>query len=295
MNNNLTEQKEKNIRKTWFLMLFVTALLVLVGTYLSKRFNNPLILYGFLLFSFVQNIVSFWFSDKIALRSAGARAVTKEEEPMLYRVAERVALKNKMKVPRIYVIDDSAPNAFATGRNEDNAAIAATKGILDILTEEELEGVIAHEFGHIKNRDILISTVAGILIGFIVMILSTLSHTSTRSNDDNGVGNFGIIFGMLSMVLAPLFAQLIQLSISRKREFLADATGALTTGHPEDLASALQKISANAAPLRNVSPETSHLFIANPYGKLKNLFMSHPPVEERIAALLGKNKDQVFK
>jgi heat shock protein HtpX len=194
-----------------------------------------------------------------------------------------------MPTPPLYIIHDDAPNAFATGRNEKHAAIAVTSGLLSILTEDELEGVFAHEFGHIENRDILVGTVAGIMIGFIIMILHMFARSGGRGNSDRG-NSISFVFIILVSILAPIFGQLIQLAISRKREFLADATGALTTGHPENLASALQKISNHAQPMQRINQETSHLFIANPYGGIKTLFMSHPPVEERIKALLGSNQ-----
>ncbi len=287
MHTNLVQQKQKNIRKTWLIMGLVTFIVLILGYFLSTQFQNPMIFNGFIVFSIVQNIISFYFSDKIALASSGAKSVTREEAPMLYRVAERVAQKSGVKLPRLYMIHDDAPNAFATGRNENNAAIAVTTGLMDILTEDELEGVLAHEFGHIQNRDILVGTVLGIMIGFIMMILHSFARFGGNRDTDRG-GGISLVFIVLVSILAPLFGQLIQLAISRKREFLADATGAMTTGAPQNLASALQKISNHAQPLRQVSQETSHLFIANPYGIAKTLFMSHPPVEARIKALLGK-------
>ena len=289
MENNLIEQKNKNIRKTWFLMALVTCIVLVLGYFLSTQFQNPMIFNGFLIFSLVQNVVSFWFSDKIALSASGAQSVTREEAPILYRVAERVAQKSGVKLPRLYMIHDDAPNAFATGRNENNAAVAVTSGLMELLSENELEGVLAHEFGHIENRDILVGTVAGIMIGFIIMILHMFARSGSRGNSDRG-NSISFVFIILVSILAPIFGQLIQLAISRKREFLADATGALTTGHPENLASALQKISNHAQPMQRINQETSHLFIANPYGGIKTLFMSHPPVEERIKALLGSNQ-----
>jgi heat shock protein HtpX len=289
MQTNLLEQKNKNIRKTWLMMAIVTFVVLVLGYVLSTRFQNPMIFNGFILFSIVQNVVSFWFADKIALASSGAKSITREESPMLYRVADKIAAQKNMPTPPLYIIHDDAPNAFATGRNEKHAAIAVTSGLLSILTEDELEGVFAHEFGHIENRDILVGTVAGIMIGFIIMILHMFARSGGRGNSDRG-NSISFVFIILVSILAPIFGQLIQLAISRKREFLADATGALTTGHPENLASALQKISNHAQPMQRINQETSHLFIANPYGGIKTLFMSHPPVEERIKALLGSNQ-----
>lgn len=286
MQTHLLQQKRNNVFKTWFLMIFITVLLVLVGSLLADRFQNPSILNGFMIFAMIQNIVAFWFSDKIALASNNAKPLDRAQYPVFQRVAERIAQKTNMPLPRLYVIHDGAPNAFATGRNQKHAAIAATTGILELLSEEELEGVIAHEFGHIQNKDILINTVAGVLIGFILMMLHTLAYSQNR-NEEGGTGR-ALVLGLIVSLLGPIVAQLIQLAISRKREFLADATGALTTNHPEHLASALQKISAYARPMKHVDPATSHLFIANPSGKIKTLFMSHPPVEERVKALLEK-------
>lgn len=298
MNSNLLEQKRKNELKTWLLMALVTGILLLLGTFFARQFNNPMIFNGFLIFALVQNLISFWFSDKLALSASGAKPADRQAYPKLYEIVERIALKTSTKVPRVYIINDPAPNAFATGRNQNNAAIAVTTGILEILSDDELEGVLAHEFGHIQNKDILVNTVAGVLIGFIVMILNSMGHLGMgRSSDgeDNRGAGLMIVFAILAAFLAPLFGQLIQLAISRKREFLADATGALTTNHPEHLAKALQKISDHSQPMRQINPSTSHLFIANPAGKLKSLFMSHPPVQERIDALLGRQKNDGFR
>lgn len=266
-------------------MLVVGLGIIALGWFLGGVFNNSNIATGFFLFSIVQSLVAFWFSDKIAIATSGAVPADEQEHAMLFRVVRKVKDMTGLPMPKVYVIDDPAPNAFATGRNENNAAVAATTGILRLLTEEELEGVIAHEFGHIQNRDILVNTIVVVLVGFL-SLLARMVAFGGGSSDDNRGGNAAL--GIVGMLVAPLVGMLIQLAISRKREFLADATGALTTHHPEHLARALEKISSASRPMINANQATAHLFIANPFGNLGSLFMTHPPVEERVKALLGK-------
>ncbi|MBP6945884.1 MAG: M48 family metallopeptidase, partial [Candidatus Pacebacteria bacterium] len=212
-----------------------------------------------------------------------------------YTVAENLAITAGLPLPKLYVINDPAPNAFATGRNEKHAVVCATTGLLAMLTRTEIEGVIAHEMSHIKNRDMLVMTVAVVLAGFIAIIADMFIRMSffgggNRDNDSKA-GVIMLVLGIVAAILAPIAAQLIKLAVSRKREFLADASGALLTRYPEGLASALQKISSYGAPMRNANTATAHLFISNPFGGgamkgVAKLFMTHPPVEERIKALL---------
>lgn len=282
----LVQQKKKNVTRTWTLMGVVGIAVIALGWLLSGYLGDGRYLNYFVVFAILQNIVAYWFSDKIALATSGAKLATESEYPMLWKVVRSVQQKTGIKMPRVYVIQDDAPNAFATGRNEDNAAIAATTGILSILSEDELEGVIAHEFGHIQNKDILVNTIVVVLVGFLSLLAQMFVRTQFR-NDENRGGS--LVLGIVGALVAPLVGMLIQLAISRKREFLADATGAITTGHPESLARALEKINQYNKPLLQVNQATAHMFIANPFGNVKSLFMTHPSVEERVKALLNKN------
>jgi heat shock protein HtpX len=282
----LVQQKMKNVTRTWTLMGLVGIAVIALGWLLSGYLGDGRYLNYFVIFAILQNIVAYWFSDKIALATSGAKFATESEYPMLWKVVRSVQQKTGIKMPRVYVIQDDAPNAFATGRNESNAAIAATTGILSILSEDELEGVIAHEFGHIQNKDILVNTIVVVLVGFLSLLAQMFVRTQFR-NDENRGGS--LVLGLVGALVAPLVGTLIQLAISRKREFLADATGAITTGHPESLARALEKINHYNKPLLHVNQATAHMFIANPFGNVKSLFMTHPPVEERVKALLNKN------
>lgn len=282
----LVQQKMKNVTRTWTLMGLVGIAIIALGWLLSGYLGDGRYLNYFVIFAILQNIVAYWFSDKIALATSGAKLATETEYPKLFNAVHAVQQKTGIKMPRVYVIQDDAPNAFATGRNESNAAIAATTGILSILSEDELEGVIAHEFGHIQNKDILVNTIVVVLVGFLSLLAQMFMRTQFRS-DENRSGS--LLLGLVGALVAPLVGTLIQLAISRKREFLADATGAITTGHPESLARALEKINQYNKPLLHVNQATAHMFIANPFGNVKSLFMTHPPVEERVKALLDKN------
>ena len=247
-----------------------------------------------------MNIISYWFSDKIVLRMHHAKEVDLRSHPELYRVLENLSISAGLPMPKFFLIDDSAPNAFATGRNSKNAVVAVTSGLLKILDRSELEGVLAHELSHIGNRDMLVSTVAVVLVGFVAilsdMFTRSLMWGSFGGDRENRGGGIIIIIGILLSILAPIVASLIHLAISRKREFLADASGALLTRYPERLANALEKISTFSRPLKTASNATAHLFLENPFGADKKnggrktpfiikLFSTHPPVEERIHAL----------
>ncbi|TSD06197.1 MAG: hypothetical protein Greene07147_56 [Parcubacteria group bacterium Greene0714_7] len=266
-----------------------------IGWGISWYYNSSVILYIAVAFALVMNVGSYWFSDKIVLSMTHARPATREEFFDFYTVAENLAITAGLLLPKLYVINDPAPNAFATGRNEKHAVVCATTGLLAMLTRTELEGVIAHEMSHIKNRDMLVMTVAVVLAGFIAIIADMFIRMSffgggNRDNDSKA-GVIMLVLGIVAAILAPIAAQLIKMAVSRKREFLADASGALLTRYPEGLASALQKISSYGAPMRNANTATAHLFISNPFGGgamkgVAKLFMTHPPVEERIKALL---------
>ena len=265
-----------------------------IGFFFAQYYGNPNILYFFVIFALVMNFTSYWYSDKIALSINRAREIKKEENPELWNIVENLSITAGLPMPRLYLIDDPLPNAFATGRNKEHAVVCVTSGLLQILDKNELEGVIAHELSHIGNKDILLSTVVVVLAGFISILsqvfLRSMLFGGGRSRDNEG-GGIMMLIGIVLSILAPIVAILIQLAISRKREFLADASGALLTRYPEGLANALIKISKYSQPMKYANDATAHLFIANPFGsskKISNLFSTHPPVEERVKALLQK-------
>jgi heat shock protein HtpX len=287
----LYTHQESNILKTWLLVSLFFGLVIGLGWFVSYIYNQPAILYVAVLFSIVMNVTAYWFSDKIVLKMAKARPATKAEYPGLYTTVENLAITAGLPMPKVYVIDDSAPNAFATGRNKEHAVVAVTTGLMQMMENEELEGVIAHELGHIGNRDMLLSTVVVVLVGFVSIISDMFLRAGLygRRNDERSGGIVAIV-GLVFAILAPLAAMLIQLAISRRREFLADATGALLTRYPEGLARALEKIGSYHAPLRAANNTTAHLYISNPFGPqalrgLHKLFMTHPPIEERVRVL----------
>ena len=292
----LYTHKDANIRKTWFLMFMFFVVVIALGWFISYVYDNQAILYFAVIFSIFMNVFSYWFSDKIVLSMYRAIPVTNESHPDLYNIVENLSITAGLPMPKVYVIPDPAPNAFATGRDKNHSAVAVTQGLLEILNRTELEGVIAHELSHIGNRDMLVSTIAVVLLGFVTLIsdffVRSMWHRSGDRDSGSSRGNAILaIVGIIFAILAPIFAQLIQLAISRKREFLADASGALLTRYPEGLASALQKIQSSSLPMARANRATAHLFIANPFGpggKITKLFMTHPPVEDRVRALLGK-------
>lgn len=283
-----------NTRKTWLLMSLFFIVIMMLGWAASWYYRSPAILYGFVFFSILMNIFSYWFSDKIVLSMSGAKEITRNAYFDLWNAVENLSITAGLPMPKVYVIDDPAPNAFATGRDKNHAAVAVTTGLLGMMERNELEGVIAHELSHIGNKDILLQTVVVILVGFVTLLADFFIRSTFwgggRDRDEKGSG-FIIIVGIILSILAPLFAQLIQLAISRKREFLADASGALLTRYPEGLALALEKISSYKGGMRTANRATAHMFIANPFGpagfkgKAATLFMTHPPVEQRIKAL----------
>jgi len=294
------KQITANKRKTVLLMTFFVIFLLVVGYFLDYANGSQ----GFFLviaigLAFFSSFISYFAGDKIALASTGARAITKTDSPYVYRMVENLCITAGLPMPKIYLIPDAAPNAFATGRDPQHASIALTTGIVAALNNEELEGVIAHELSHVKNYDIRLMTIVGVLVGALVLMTDfflrgqLFGFGGRRGNDDNnGGGQLGLILlvvGIVLAILSPLLAQIIQLSISRRREFLADADGALLTRYPEGLAGALEKISAYSRPMAKASNGTAHLFIINPFGKKKSwltgLFATHPPVEARVKAL----------
>lgn len=284
----------QNIRKTWMLMTVFLVVVIGIGYFFSYYYDNPSILVFFVIFSLIMNFVSYWYSDKIVLSLAGAKEAKREQYFTLYTSVENLAITAGLPMPKVYVIDDLSPNAFATGRDKNHAVVAVTTGLLEILEKNELEGVIAHELGHIGNRDMLLSTVIVVLVGFVAILADFFRRSLFfgGGNRDNKAGNFLVIIGIVLSILAPIFVTLIQLAISRKREFLADASGALLTRYPEGLASALLKISKYNRPMKRQSNAISHLYISDPKGKslgqkVSGLFSTHPAIEERVKRLKG--------
>ncbi len=291
----LYTEQSKNIRKTWLLMSIFFVVVISFGWFFSFYYKDPNILYFFVIFSILMNFFSYWFSDKIVIKLAGAKEAKREEYFDLYTSVENLSITAGLPMPKVYVVVDEAPNAFATGRDKNHAVVCATTGLLTILNKQELEGVMAHELSHIGNRDMLLSTVVVVLVGFITIIADMFTRSvffgGHRSNDNKANGVL-ILVGIILSILAPIFAMLIQFAISRKREFLADASGALLTRYPEGLANALRKISQYSRPMSRQSGAIAHLYIANPKGaglgkKIGGFFATHPPVEERIKALIG--------
>jgi len=300
---------DSNKRKTWLLMSVFFIFIILIGYVFSAAMDSPIILYIAVGFSVISSFVSYWWSDKIVLAMSDAKLVKFEDNKELYRIVENLCITAGLPTPRIYIINDMAPNAFATGRDPKHAVVAVTKGLLQKLERSELEGVIAHELSHIGNRDILLATIVTVLVGMVVLLADWFRRWTfwggyRRRNDSKGGQLQLIIFivAIILSILAPIFAYLMQFAISRKREFLADADGALLTRYPEGLARALEKIAADPEPLKAANRATAHLYIAPPFpsctkvldgkkkkGFLAKAFMTHPPVEERIAALRGMN------
>jgi heat shock protein HtpX len=298
----LYDTKSSNIRKTWLVFSLFLIVIIGVGWAISYYYNDSTILYIAVAFSLLMNVTAYWRSDKIVLSMNRAHEADPREFRELHNIVENLAITAGLPKPKIYVIQDASPNAFATGRNPQHAAVAVTTGLLQRLNRTELEGVLAHELAHVKNYDTLLQTIVVILVGFIAIasdiFLRSMWFGGGRSQNNNDRGQAGGILMLVGIVLSPIIAVLIQLAISRKREFLADASGALLTRYPEGLASALEKISS-APPLARAKNATAHLFFVNPFKAdtgankkrapwLAKLFMTHPPVEERIAALKGE-------
>lgn len=291
---SLYNQSAHNIRLTWIYITLFFLVVIAVGYVFAGAFQNSLILYIAVAFSIVTSVLSYWFSDRIVLKMNNARELSLEDGKEIYRMVENLSIASGMPMPKVYLAEDPALNAFATGRNPEHGVICLTTGIVNRLEKIELEGVIAHELSHIRNRDTLISTVVVVLVGFIAL-LADWFRTSMMFGGHNNNDNKNPIFLVLAIVLsllAPLAATLIQLAVSRRREFLADASGATLTRYPEGLASALEKISSDPTPLRAANRATAHLYIANPFksAKIAKLFMTHPPMEERVAALRAADR-----
>jgi heat shock protein HtpX len=295
MYNQISENKTR----TWMLIIIMMSFTLLLATILclvaGLTSSEAFVLGG--VFTSVYAFISYYFSDKIALASSGAKSIAKAEAPELYNLVENLCIANGQPMPGLYIVQDESPNAFATGRDPQHASIAFTTGILRILDKKELEGVAAHELSHVKNYDIRVMTIVVVLVGAVMLISDILLRSSFGGNKKEG-GTALVLIGLVLAILSPIFAQIIQLAVSRQREYLADASGALLTRYPEGLASALQKISSASKPLDRANHATAHLFISNPFGSkektrrpwFSKLFATHPPVEERVARLLSMGK-----
>ena len=292
----LYTHKTENISKTWALMFVFFCVVIAVGWAIAAYYNSPGILALAVILAIGMNIFSYWFSDTIVIAMAGAKPATGPEYIELNQVVENLCITAGLPKPKIYIIPDPAPNAFATGRNATHASVAVTSGLLSMMNRQELEGVLAHELSHIGNRDMIVSTVAVVLVGFVSLLSNFFLRSAMFGGGRDREERQNPVVAVLSIVLvilAPIIATLLQLAISRRREFLADASGALLTRYPEGLASALRKIGNYAQPMQTANTATAHLYISNPFGAqaaksfLTKLFSTHPPIDERITALLG--------
>jgi len=288
---NLYTQSESNIRRTWIYLFFFALFVIGIGWVVSYFLETQAILWIAVVLAVLLNVVSYWYSDKIVLNMVKAQPIKKDDNPELYRLVENLSITAGLPMPKIYIMNEMQPNAFATGRDPEHGVVVVTQGLLDILDRVELEGVLAHELAHIGNRDILLSTAVVVLVGIVVSITDMFFRMAFFSSGDNKNKGPMIVIAMLLAILAPIMAQLMKLAISRRREFLADSSGALLTRYPDGLARALEKISQNQYPMKRANNATAHLFISSPFkGKesvswLSKMFMTHPPIEERIAKL----------
>ncbi len=304
MNKTLYQHSSINKRKTWFLMTGFLILIIILGWVFSYSMDSPFILYFAVIFSIVFSLISYWHSDKIVLKMSGAKEIKKKDAPELYRLVENLCITAGLPFPKVYIINDPAPNAFATGRNPDNAVIAFTSGLLEKLEKSELEGVVAHELSHIGNYDILISTIATIMVGIVVLLSDIFIRWSifggqrrSSRNSNNKADLIITILAVVFAILAPLFAYLLQFSISRKQEYKADADAALLTRYPEGLAKALEKISHDPRAVRKASRATAHMYISSPLKQKEKsnswwqrAMATHPPIESRIARLRASDR-----
>lgn len=292
----LYEQIAANKIKTWFLVSIFSIIIVLLG-YVFGQWTGDVRFGIFLavIISVVMSLAGFYQGDAISLATSGAQAIEKKDHPELYRLVENLAITAGLPTPKIYIITDTAMNAFATGRDPNHASLAVTSGLLKALDKQELEGVISHELSHIGNYDIRIMTIVVVLVGVILLLSDVMTRSlffgrGRRSNDSNDGAGIFLIIGIVLAILSPLFAQLIKLAISRQREYLADASGVLLTRYPDGLIRALEKIAVQDQPMLRANHATAHLFLANPFDphvtkKFEQLFSTHPPIEERIKRL----------
>ncbi|HCR55854.1 TPA: protease [Candidatus Saccharibacteria bacterium] len=277
-----------NKRNTVFIMIVFIMIIAALGYIFSQVYGSTGIFWGTLVGASIYAFMQYFLAAKIALGVNGAKEIAKRDNPRLYRIVENLAITNGMPMPKVYVIDDPAPNAFATGRDPKHAHVAATSGILEIMDDRELEAVMAHELGHVKNLDIRVMMIVFGLVSAIGLIADLFLRMMWFSSDDNRSSSpIFMILGIVAALITPFIAMLVQLAVSRQREYLADATGAMTTRDPEGLATALEKIGQYGSGLRRQNSSTAHLFFANPLkgASIAKLFSTHPPVEERVARL----------
>ena len=290
------------MRKTWLYLTGFFLFVIVVGWLVSYVLDSPVLLIVAVVLSIAMSVGSYWYSDKLVIAMSSARPIEKKDNPELYRLVENLAITAGLPLPRLYIISDPQPNAFAPGRDAKHRVVAVTTGLLSRLERAELEGVLAHELSHVGNKDMLVSTIVVVLVGVVVLIADFFFRMAfwggLSGRRDSGGGQLHLLMigvAVVFLILAPLAAQMIKMAVSRKREFLADASGALLTRYPDGLARALEKISSDPSQLRTASDATAHLYIASPFrGKEKTswihkLFMTHPPVEERVRALRGMN------
>jgi heat shock protein HtpX len=282
-----------NKRKTWLIIAVFGLIIAGLGWLASQLYDQPYFLYLALGIGVVYALIQYFVASKLALSMNGAKEVTKKDEPRLYRTVENLSIATGMPMPKVYVMEDPAPNAFATGRDPEHAVVAATRGLLDIMDDSELEAVMAHEMGHVKNYDIRVMMIVFGLVSVIGFIADMLMYSTWFSDDDNPNPLF-IVLSIVAAIIAPLLAVIVQAAVSRRREYLADSTGALTTRYPEGLARALEKIRDHGSAMQKQSTATAHLFFANPLkgASLAKLFSTHPPVDDRIARLRNMNSHQ---
>jgi heat shock protein HtpX len=279
--------------KSFLLMFVFVAVVILVGYAIGYATGNAVGGLAFaLILSIIMSFASYYWSDKIVLMISNARPVTREEFPQLYDVVEEMSIASGLPMPRVYVMDEDAPNAFATGRNPQHAVVCATTGLLRLMNRDELQGVIAHEMSHVQNYDVLFQTIAVVLAGTVIILgymlrMRLFYGGRSRGGRDNGVQSLVLLLGLLLAILAPIFTMMLRMAISRRREYLADASGAKLTRYPEGLASALQKLGAYSKPVQTANNATAPLFIVNPFNarSIGNLFSTHPPIEERVKRL----------
>jgi heat shock protein HtpX len=299
MANNVYEYQSSNVRRTWFMFVIFFAVVIGVGYVFAQAYGDPSFILFAVIFSVVYSFISYYSSASIALSLARAKEIEKTDNPTLWNIVENLCIADGLPMPKLYITPELQINAFATGRDNQHAAVAVTQGALQRLDKTELEGVIAHELSHVKNRDILVSTVAAILAGIISLVADVFLRSffwsggrgfGGRRGGDGEAQEIFFIAAIVLAILAPIGTMLIQLAISRRREALADASGVLLTRYPEGLISALQKIAVDDVPMKTAKDSTAHMWLDNPFkGKSASwwhkLFMTHPPIEERIAAL----------
>jgi heat shock protein HtpX len=282
------EQISSNKRRTWILLVGFVLIAWALAFLIAKAVGNPSFLFMVGIISFIYALFGYFSGSKMALAVNGAKQIQKADDPRLWRTVENVAITDGLPMPKVYIINDPAPNAFATGRDPDHSAVCATTGLLQIMNDNELEGVIAHELGHVKNYDVRVNTLAFVLVGIISLVADFFLRFSFWGGRDEEEGDARLaVLALAAAIIAPLAASLLQLAISRRREYLADATGALTTRYPEGLASALEKLESVSTATRRQNTSTAHMFFVNPLKghSFLNLFSTHPPIEERVKAL----------